>query len=124
MVLISILLITSSNPKYPAYLVFMPSPDAKFFDPKYIFKDVVSEDTKQKATILRDPSKVKKAKAEGYTEGDYTLYHPVPIKDFMSSEDPLELLNGCSEVRVKCHSWDLSVVVTKSLLFILRHSAR
>ncbi|XP_071502387.1 pre-rRNA 2'-O-ribose RNA methyltransferase FTSJ3-like [Diadema antillarum] len=71
--------------------------DSKFFDPKYIFKDV-GEDTKQKATILRDPAKVKKAKAEGYKDGDITLYHPVPVTEYMSSEDPLEVLNECSEL--------------------------
>ncbi|XP_030847883.1 pre-rRNA 2'-O-ribose RNA methyltransferase FTSJ3 [Strongylocentrotus purpuratus] len=73
--------------------------DPKFFDPKYIFKEVVGEETtKQKATILRDPSKVKKAKAEGYAEGDYTLYHPVQVSKYMASEDALELLNNCSEL--------------------------
>ncbi|XP_041456373.1 pre-rRNA 2'-O-ribose RNA methyltransferase FTSJ3-like [Lytechinus variegatus] len=72
--------------------------DSKFFDPKYIFKEIVGEETKQKATILRDPSKVKKPKAEGYAEGDYTLYHPVPVSKYMSSEDALEILNNCSEL--------------------------
>lgn len=72
--------------------------DAKFFDPKYIFKEVVGEETKQKATILRDPSKIKKAKPEGYQEGDYTLYHPVPVSKYMESEDALEVLNECSEL--------------------------
>ncbi|XP_071945821.1 pre-rRNA 2'-O-ribose RNA methyltransferase FTSJ3-like [Antedon mediterranea] len=71
--------------------------DQKFFDPKYIFKDV-NPDPKKKLTILMDPSKLKKAKALGYAEGDYTQHKQVLISDFLSTNEPIEMLNECNEL--------------------------
>ncbi|PIK50899.1 putative pre-rRNA processing protein FTSJ3 [Apostichopus japonicus] len=73
--------------------------DQKFFDPKYIFKELPVETAKQKLLILQDPSKQKKAKAEGYAEGEkMSLYRTVNMTDFLNSEDPVIVLNECSEL--------------------------
>ncbi|XP_033118880.1 pre-rRNA 2'-O-ribose RNA methyltransferase FTSJ3-like [Anneissia japonica] len=71
--------------------------DQKFFDPKYIFKDV-NPDPKKKLTILMDPAKLKKAKAVGYADGDYTQHKAVMISDFLSTNEPIEMLNDCNEL--------------------------
>ena len=71
--------------------------DPKFFDPKYIFKEVALEGPK-KMTIFQDPSKQKKVKAEGYKEGDYLQHTVVKATEYLASESPAEVLNECSEV--------------------------
>ena len=71
--------------------------DPKFFDPKYIFKEVALEGPK-KMTIFQDPSKQKKVKAEGYKEGDYLQHNVVKATEYLASESPAEVLNECSEV--------------------------
>lgn len=84
---------------YFNFCIFSSS-DQKFFDPKYIFKELPVETAKQKLLILQDPSKQKKAKAEGYAEGEkMSLYRTVNMTDFLNSEDPVIVLNECSEVR-------------------------
>ncbi|KAG0423757.1 hypothetical protein HPB47_000483 [Ixodes persulcatus] len=67
----------------------------KFLDPAYVFGDV---DTGEVAKLNAAHPEKQKAKAEGYPEGDYTLYHRVSILDFIRCEDHLELLGQCSEV--------------------------
>lgn len=69
--------------------------DPKFLDPTYLFGDV---DTGEVAKLNAAHPEKHKAKAEGYPEGDYTLYHRVPVLDFIRCEDHLELLGQCSEV--------------------------
>ncbi|XP_072048018.1 pre-rRNA 2'-O-ribose RNA methyltransferase FTSJ3-like isoform X2 [Amphiura filiformis] len=71
--------------------------DTKFFDPKYIFKEV-DLDGPKKMTIFQDPSKQKKAKAIGYAEGDYLQHTVVKATDYLASETPAEVLNDCSEI--------------------------
>lgn len=72
--------------------------DPKFFDPKHIFKDLPVDDPNKKLTIFQDPTKAKKVKAEGYADGEMSLYHKVNMTDFLNSEDPVTLLNNCSEL--------------------------
>lgn len=69
--------------------------DPKFLDPTYLFGDV---DTGEVAKLNAAHPEKYKAKAEGYPEGDYTLYHRVPVLDFIRCEDHLELLGKCSEL--------------------------
>ncbi|XP_047988308.1 pre-rRNA 2'-O-ribose RNA methyltransferase FTSJ3 [Leguminivora glycinivorella] len=70
--------------------------DPKFLDPKYVFEDL--EIVKKQHTNLLHPEKQKKAKAEGYKENDYTTHHKVLVSQFMGKEDPLDLLQGCSQI--------------------------
>lgn len=44
------------------------------------------------------PEKQKKQKAEGYPENDYTLYHPVSVKDFIKYENGIDALQNTSEI--------------------------
>ncbi|XP_076339533.1 pre-rRNA 2'-O-ribose RNA methyltransferase FTSJ3 [Tachypleus tridentatus] len=70
--------------------------DSKFLDPAYLFKDVdVEPVTKQ--NLLQIVKKNKK-KAEGYPEGDYTLYHQLPGLEFIKSNNHVELLSKFNEI--------------------------
>ncbi|XP_053623561.1 pre-rRNA 2'-O-ribose RNA methyltransferase FTSJ3 [Plodia interpunctella] len=70
--------------------------DPKFLDPKYVFEDL--EIVKKQHNNLLHPEKQKKAKAEGYRENDYTTHHKVPLSEFMSKDDHIDLLQECSEI--------------------------
>merc|ERR1711988_903852 len=72
--------------------------DAKFLDPKYVFKDV--EEEKKDALNVLYPTKAKKAKAEGYADGDMTLHHSLKASTFMEAENFLELLGDAHEVKI------------------------
>ncbi|XP_070572272.1 pre-rRNA 2'-O-ribose RNA methyltransferase FTSJ3-like [Ptychodera flava] len=71
--------------------------DARFFDMAHIFKEV-SADPKP-VTVLA-PEKQKKKAAEGYAEGDYTLYHTKTVTEFLQSETPLDILSSCNELKL------------------------
>ncbi|XP_054167435.1 pre-rRNA 2'-O-ribose RNA methyltransferase FTSJ3-like [Oppia nitens] len=75
--------------------------DPKFFDPSFVFEDIEkTEDNekKLKLNLLKPSTKLKKAKAEGYSDGDYTMYHKLNASDFISSVNHIQLLSDCSEI--------------------------
>lgn len=67
--------------------------DSKFFDPKFAFKEVEV----QAKTVTELVTK-KKPKAEGYAEGDLTLYHHVSVTDFLRAANPVDFLSKASEI--------------------------
>ncbi|GFR65331.1 pre-rRNA processing protein FTSJ3-like [Elysia marginata] len=69
--------------------------DPKFLDPRYVFQEV--DTTERPAIDLIHPEK-KKRQREGYPEGDYTLFHSLPVTEFLSSEDFMDLLAKSSEI--------------------------
>ncbi|XP_026757923.2 pre-rRNA 2'-O-ribose RNA methyltransferase FTSJ3 [Galleria mellonella] len=70
--------------------------DPKFLDPKYVFEDL--EIVRKQHNNILHPEKQKKAKAEGYKENDYTSHHKIPVSDFIIKDDPIDLLQECSEI--------------------------
>lgn len=66
-------------------------------DPKIVFKDPEGEPTAAKINLFK-PEKKQKAKAEGYAEGDYTLFHQLKATDFISSSDYANLLASTNEM--------------------------
>ncbi len=75
--------------------------DPKFFDPTFVFEDIdltVESEKKTKSNLLKPATKVKKLKAEGYADGDYTLYHKLNASEFITSPNHIELLSACNEV--------------------------
>ncbi|XP_004067778.1 pre-rRNA processing protein FTSJ3 [Oryzias latipes] len=68
--------------------------DGKFFDPKHAFKEVEVQ-----AKTVRDLITVKKPKAEGYTDGDLTLYHSFTVTSFLKAENPVDFLGKASEIK-------------------------
>ncbi|KAL1777590.1 pre-rRNA processing protein FTSJ3 [Sigmodon hispidus] len=69
--------------------------DSKFFDPKFAFKEVEV----QAKTVTELVSK-KKPKAEGYAEGDLTLYHRTSGTDFLRAANPVDFLSKASEISI------------------------
>ncbi|KAK3603803.1 hypothetical protein CHS0354_042804 [Potamilus streckersoni] len=69
--------------------------DPKFFDVKHVFEDVEKEATN--SLNLIHPEK-KRRQRQGYPEGDYTLFHSLPVSKFLQSEGYLQLLADASEV--------------------------
>ncbi|XP_044103580.1 pre-rRNA 2'-O-ribose RNA methyltransferase FTSJ3 [Neovison vison] len=67
--------------------------DSKFFDPKFAFKEVEV----QAKTVTELVTK-KKPKAEGYAEGDLTLYHRSSVTDFLRAANPVDFLSKASEI--------------------------
>lgn len=68
--------------------------DPKFLNPHHVFKQL--DITQSNIFNVFHPNKQKKTKPEGYVEGDYTLFHPVDVTDFIKSENPIELLQQTS----------------------------
>ncbi|KAM7012570.1 pre-rRNA 2'-O-ribose RNA methyltransferase FTSJ3 [Tautogolabrus adspersus] len=67
--------------------------DSKFFDPKHAFKEVEVQ-----AKTVRDLIPVKKPKAEGYEDGDLTLYHSFTVTSFLKAENAVDFLGKASEI--------------------------
>ncbi|KAK9889622.1 hypothetical protein WA026_006996 [Henosepilachna vigintioctopunctata] len=70
--------------------------DQKFMDPKYVFQELEIE-PKNNFSIFH-PEKVKKSKAHGYPENDYTLHHKLSVADFIKHENGIDLLQNASEI--------------------------
>lgn len=70
--------------------------DPKLLDPKYVFEDL--EIIKKKQNNILHPEKQKKAKAEGYNDNDYTTFNSISVSEFLEKDDPIDLLQGCSEI--------------------------
>ncbi|XP_076617855.1 pre-rRNA 2'-O-ribose RNA methyltransferase FTSJ3 [Chaetodon auriga] len=69
--------------------------DSKFFDPKHAFKEVEVQ-----AKTVRELIPVKKPKAEGYADGDLTLYHSFTVTTFLKAENPVDFLGKASEITI------------------------
>ncbi|XP_061539680.1 pre-rRNA 2'-O-ribose RNA methyltransferase FTSJ3 [Phycodurus eques] len=67
--------------------------DAKFFDPKYAFKEVEVQ-----AKTVKELVPDKKPKAEGYSDGDLTLFHSCTVTNFVKAENPVDFLGKASEI--------------------------
>ncbi|KAK8768989.1 hypothetical protein V5799_014547 [Amblyomma americanum] len=69
--------------------------DPRFLDPAHLFSDV---DTGEVNKLNPAHPEKHKPKAEGYPENDYTLYHTVPVMEFLKCENHLEVLGQRSEI--------------------------
>uniref|UniRef100_A0A914X8G1 Uncharacterized protein n=1 Tax=Plectus sambesii TaxID=2011161 RepID=A0A914X8G1_9BILA len=73
--------------------------DPALLDPKAVFKDANLEPSAVRPQdLLQVRKKVKKARAEGYAEGDLTLHHRLKATEFINSKDYLELLSNTNEM--------------------------
>lgn len=71
--------------------------DPRFVDAKYVFEELEIEPKNNKMSVYH-PEKVKKAKAEGYPENNYTLYNKLPVSDFIARDNPVDALQYASEI--------------------------
>ncbi|KAI2801906.1 pre-rRNA processing protein ftsj3 [Blomia tropicalis] len=73
--------------------------DAKFFDPAYVFAELKEDEQKMtKADLFKPLLKAKKAKAEGYDDGNILLHKKVKCADFIRATDYIDLLGKGNEI--------------------------
>ncbi|NXN31175.1 SPB1 protein, partial [Nycticryphes semicollaris] len=70
--------------------------DSKFFDPKYAFKEVEVQ-----AKSVTELVSKKKPKAEGYADGDTTLYHRFTLMEFLKAPNPVDFLSKANEITLE-----------------------
>ncbi|XP_062994818.1 pre-rRNA 2'-O-ribose RNA methyltransferase FTSJ3 [Elgaria multicarinata webbii] len=67
--------------------------DAKFFDPKFAFKEVEVQ-----AKSVTELVSQKKPKAEGYEDGATVLYNRCTLTDFLKASNPVDFLAKTNEI--------------------------
>ncbi|XP_043079290.1 pre-rRNA 2'-O-ribose RNA methyltransferase FTSJ3 [Puntigrus tetrazona] len=67
--------------------------DNKFFDPKHAFKEVDIQ-----VKTVKELVSTKKPKAEGYSDGDLTLYHTFSVTEFLKAENPVDFLSKANKI--------------------------
>jgi len=73
--------------------------DPKFLDPKHVFSEIESEDSKRSKKELINPEKVKKKKhREGYEDDATVLYKEAKASDFIMGKDPIVILNESNAI--------------------------
>ncbi|XP_068563516.1 pre-rRNA 2'-O-ribose RNA methyltransferase FTSJ3 [Cebidichthys violaceus] len=77
--------------------------DSRFFDPKHAFKEVEVQ-----AKTVKELIPVKKPKAEGYKDGDLTLYYSFTVTSFLKADNAIDFLDKASEITfdntdLECH---------------------
>lgn len=86
--------------------------DPKLLDPKHIFKEVEPEG-KKKVSILQVEKQ--KKRAEGYDEGDYTLFRSATVSDFLQAEQPLDILSLVNEIVFDDLKYSKHVLTTEDI---------
>jgi AdoMet-dependent rRNA methyltransferase SPB1 len=61
--------------------------DPRFLDPKYVFEEVEENKINNEAKVFNP--ELKRRQRQGYEEGDYTLFHPMNLLDWVKQEDDI-----------------------------------
>lgn len=72
--------------------------DPRLLDPKHVFEELPTGAQNMEAKIY-NPEK-KKRQRQGYEEGDYLLYHEMPLLEFVKNEDPINTLGSLNKLTV------------------------
>lgn len=83
--------------------------DPRLLDPREVFEELGEEKKNNEAKIFNPEKKTRRR--EGYDEGDYLLYHTMPILEFVRDEDPINTLGGLNKLDepedAKNHEWKI-----------------
>ncbi|CCE63482.1 hypothetical protein TPHA_0E03930 [Tetrapisispora phaffii CBS 4417] len=81
--------------------------DPRILDPREVFEELPDGPANMESKIYNPEKKVRKR--QGYEEGDYLLYHELPIMDFVNTEDPITLLgeNNKFTYDKEDHQWKI-----------------
>lgn len=82
--------------------------DPRLLDPREVFEEVATGPVNNEAKVF-NPEK-KRRQRQGYEEGDYLLYHTMPLIDFVKNEDPINILgtlNKLDEPEKDNHEWKI-----------------
>ncbi|EGW30617.1 uncharacterized protein SPAPADRAFT_157880 [Spathaspora passalidarum NRRL Y-27907] len=79
--------------------------DPRLLDPKEVFEEIDRVETNNEAKVFNPEKKTRHR--TGYEEGDYTLYHTMPILEFIKDEDPINQLGRLNKLEVPTddHEW-------------------
>lgn len=69
--------------------------DPRFLDPKHVFEEVEDDKSQNMEAKVFNPE-IKRRQRQGYEEGDYTLFHPMPLMEWVKLED--EVINTLGRV--------------------------
>lgn len=61
--------------------------DPRFLDPKHVFEEVDDKKINNEAKVFNP--EIKRRSRQGYEEGDYTLFHPMKLLDWVKQEDDI-----------------------------------
>ncbi|CUM68485.1 uncharacterized protein PRCAT00006210001 [Priceomyces carsonii] len=70
--------------------------DPRLLDPKVVFEEVEATKVNNEAKVF-NPAKSRRQR-EGYNEGDYLLFHAMPILEFIRNEDPINVLGTLNKL--------------------------
>ncbi|KAK6456341.1 AdoMet-dependent rRNA methyltransferase [Scheffersomyces xylosifermentans] len=70
--------------------------DPRLLDPKTVFEELASGPENNEAKVFRPEKKTRHR--TGYEDGDYLLYHEVPLLEFIKNEDPITLLGTTNKL--------------------------
>ncbi|KAM0722209.1 hypothetical protein Q7P37_001650 [Cladosporium fusiforme] len=73
--------------------------DPRFLDANYAFAEVKEKAPNMEAKVF-NPEK-KKRKREGYDEGDWTQFHESSVSDFITDEDPIQMLGAMNRLHFR-----------------------
>ncbi|KAH3663318.1 hypothetical protein OGAPHI_005308 [Ogataea philodendri] len=70
--------------------------DPRLLDPKEVFEELPEKTANNEAKVFNP--EIKKRKRDGYDEGDYTLFHPMALLDWVKQED--DVINTLGSVNM------------------------
>jgi AdoMet-dependent rRNA methyltransferase SPB1 len=82
--------------------------DPRLLDPKEVFEELGEEKVNNEAKIFNP--EIKRRHRTGYEEGDYLLYHTMPLLEFIKDNDPINTLGGLNkleEPEKDDHEWKI-----------------
>lgn len=82
--------------------------DPRLLDPKEVFEELADGPQNNEAKIYNPEKKVRRR--QGYEEGDYLLYHELPVLDFIKDEEPIDTLATLNKLTLADkdnHEWKI-----------------
>ncbi|SCU96363.1 LADA_0H00518g1_1 [Lachancea dasiensis] len=81
--------------------------DPRLLDAREVFEELPDGPQNNEAKVFNPEKKVRKR--QGYEEGDYLLYHTKPIMEFVTSEEPIDMLGNLNKFTVDPneHEWKI-----------------
>ncbi|GMR41701.1 hypothetical protein PMAYCL1PPCAC_11896, partial [Pristionchus mayeri] len=90
--------------------------DPDLLDPKKVFIQADVEPEKPDTSkLLITRKKEKKAKAEGYAEGEFTMHHTISATQFIEMPNYLEVLASANRIEIDQEMWDKSDKTTDEI---------
>lgn len=82
--------------------------DPRLLDPREVFEELNDKKSVNNEEKVFNPEK-KRRQRQGYEEGDYTLFHTMPIMQFIKEDDPINQLGQLNKFDIddNDHEWKI-----------------